>query len=118
MMKLYTSGGAMVHLNQNNYYCFTESLQKLQYPQLFSSSVPTVHDWIIRNLEGQETGPVVFIPNVCNNIQNVVSVSNRFNSFNRCWYGMFSLQICCSERDIEINTQNLDDLNAMASYEI
>ena len=54
--------------------CVSEHLQKLQYPVIFSQSVPSIHDWIIRNFVGQETGPFIFIPNVCDSIQNVVSL--------------------------------------------
>ncbi|KAL3875250.1 hypothetical protein ACJMK2_038174 [Sinanodonta woodiana] len=51
-----------------------EDLQKMQYPQVFSWRVPSVQDWIIRSLEGRENGSVLYIPNVCTNIQNIVSL--------------------------------------------
>ncbi|KAK3580765.1 hypothetical protein CHS0354_023054 [Potamilus streckersoni] len=51
-----------------------EDLQKMQYPQVFSRKVPSVQDWLIRSLEGRENGSVLYIPNVCTNIQNIVSL--------------------------------------------
>ncbi|XP_052768449.1 anaphase-promoting complex subunit 1-like isoform X2 [Mya arenaria] len=51
-----------------------EHLQKLQYPSVFSSEVPSVFCWILKSMEGQAPPPVLYIPNVCVNLQNVVSL--------------------------------------------
>ncbi|XP_053374220.1 anaphase-promoting complex subunit 1-like [Mercenaria mercenaria] len=51
-----------------------EHLEKMQYPSVFTKIPPSVYKWIITSLQGQKSGHVIYIPLVCNNILNVVSL--------------------------------------------
>jgi len=53
----------------------TEHLEKMQYPSVFNKSVPSVYTWIMKSLEGTGVAPMLYIPNICTNTYNVVSVS-------------------------------------------
>ncbi|KAK7104440.1 anaphase-promoting complex subunit 1-like [Littorina saxatilis] len=49
-------------------------LSKMQYPQVFPSHAPVVLDWLCNSLRGQQQPPFIYIPAVCCNTQNVISL--------------------------------------------
>ncbi|XP_048246060.1 anaphase-promoting complex subunit 1-like [Haliotis rufescens] len=51
-----------------------DDLRKMQYPSVFPRQVPSVQQWIYYYLRGQDWTPLPYIPTVCNNIRNVVTL--------------------------------------------
>ncbi|XP_052275462.1 anaphase-promoting complex subunit 1-like isoform X2 [Dreissena polymorpha] len=52
-----------------------DQLDKMQYPAVFiSTEVPSVYSWILKSLEGLSPPAQLYIPNVCSNMQNIVSL--------------------------------------------
>jgi hypothetical protein len=52
-----------------------EHLHKMQYPGIYSEFVPSVYQWVLKHMRKEDPGTFPFIPAVCNNIRNVISVS-------------------------------------------
>ncbi|XP_041352756.1 anaphase-promoting complex subunit 1-like [Gigantopelta aegis] len=52
----------------------TDHLTKMQYPQYFPSQVPSVYFFIYNSLNGQDQQAMLYIPMVCSNINNIISL--------------------------------------------
>ncbi|XP_060071238.1 anaphase-promoting complex subunit 1-like isoform X2 [Ylistrum balloti] len=51
-----------------------DHLHKMVYPGVFTQFVPSVLQWLQSNLRGDDPGSLPYIPGVCNNIKNVISL--------------------------------------------
>lgn len=51
-----------------------EHLHKMQYPGIYSEFVPSVYQWVLKHMRKEDPGTFPFIPAVCNNIRNVISL--------------------------------------------
>ncbi|KAK6181291.1 hypothetical protein SNE40_009178 [Patella caerulea] len=51
-----------------------DHLSKMQYPQIFPATAPSIEQWIYHQLRGQPQDPLPYIPLVTNNIKNVISL--------------------------------------------
>ncbi|CAG2230501.1 APC1 [Mytilus edulis] len=52
----------------------SENLTKMQYPGIYSEHVPSVYQWVLKHMRNEDPGLFPFIPAVCNNIRNVISL--------------------------------------------
>ncbi|KAK3093891.1 hypothetical protein FSP39_021511 [Pinctada imbricata] len=69
-----------------------ENLHKMQYPGVYTQFVMSVDQWVASSLSGDTCGAFPYIPGVCNNIKNIVSLyalllkkeMNTDNAIDRC----------------------------------
>ncbi|KAL5008156.1 hypothetical protein ScPMuIL_013737 [Solemya velum] len=51
-----------------------EHLKKMQFPVVFSYTPLSVYYWLYRSFQGQDCPAFLYIPNVCHNIKNIISL--------------------------------------------